>query len=91
MSNEKKEQVGRLAMRREGNQWVAYYAKMGTMEGAIWLGAIRMEIVVDPRRKQQFFKLMRDAAADIIEESTGTRPTWGVIIDAPEHERAGRA
>lgn len=86
------EQVGRLAMRHEGDNWNAYYAMPGTMDGAIFLGSIRMGAVVsNADRKQAFMELMRDIVADIIEEHTGHRPTWGGPERAPEHERSGSA
>lgn len=85
-------QVGRLAMRHEGENWNAYYAMPGTMEGAIHLGSIRMGAVVsNPARKEAFMLIMRDIVADIIEENTGFRPTWGGPERAPEHERSGSA
>lgn len=85
-------QVGRLAMRHEGDNWNAYYAMPGTMDGAIFLGSIRMGAVVDnAERKQAFMLMMRDIVADIIEENTGYRPTWGGPQTAPEHERSGSA
>lgn len=84
--------IGRLAMRQEGGMWNAYYALQETMEGAIHLGSIRMGAIVKSReRKQAFMDMMRDIVADIIEEETGIRPTWGGPEDAPEHERAGNA
>lgn len=83
-------QVGRLAMRQEGDNWNAYYAMPGTMEGAIFLGSIRMGAVVsNPERKTAFIHMMRDIVADIIETHTGFRPTWGGPQTAPEHERSG--
>lgn len=83
-------QVGRLAMRQEGQSWNAYYAMPGTMEGAIPLGSIRMGAVVsNAARKEAFMLMMRDIVADIIEENTGYRPTWGGPQTAPQHERAG--
>jgi PRTRC genetic system protein C len=83
-------QVGRLAMRVEGNFWGAYYAQAGSMEGAVPLGTIGMGIVSrDETKRDRFFNLMRDAVADFIEDKTGQKPTWGVEERAPEHERAG--
>lgn len=83
-------QVGRLALRHEGDNWVAYYALTDTMQDAIFLGSIRMGAVVDnPQRKQAFMDLMRDLVSDLIEEKTGIRPSWGGPQSAPEHERAG--
>lgn len=84
-------QVGRLAMRVEGENWNAYYALPDSMEKPIFLGSIRMGAVANnPERKQAFMLMMRDIVSDIIEESTGYRPTWGGPKTAPEHERSGR-
>lgn len=70
-------QVGRLAMRVEGENWNAYYALPDTMKDPVFLGSIRMGAVADnPERKQAFMMMMRDIVSDIIEESTGHRPTW---------------
>lgn len=83
-------QIGRLAMRHEGELWNAYYALPDSMEGTVFLGSIRMGAVINNEpRKQAFMLMMRDIVADIIEESTGHRPTWGGPQTAPEHERSG--
>lgn len=84
------QQIGRLAMRVEGNNWNAYYALNETMEGALFLGSLQMGIARIPERKQQFLSLMRDAVADILEDRIGERPEWNDPVCAPEHERAGR-
>ena len=85
-------QVGRLALRVEGENWNAYYAKPATMEGAAFLGSIGMRFVTDnPERKQAFMDMMRDIVADHIQEATGIRPIWGGPETAPEHERSGSA
>ena len=85
-------QVGRLSLREEGENWNAYYAQVGTMEGAIFLGSIKMKFVfAHQERKEAFMHLMRDAVGDLIEEATGIRPVWGGPESAPEHERSGRA
>lgn len=82
--------LGRLALRQEGNHWVAYYALPGTMDGAVWLGAIGMALTRNPERKRAFMELMQEAVADLIEEHTGTRPVWPhAPTAAPEHERSG--
>ncbi len=83
--------MGRLAMRQEGENWTAYYALPDSMDGALFLGSIRMSIVDDPDRKKLFMDLMREAVADIIEAKTGIRPVWGGEERAPGHERAGAA
>jgi F0F1-type ATP synthase membrane subunit a len=85
--------IGRLAMRHEGANWTAYYAMPNTMADAVYLGSIRMAAVVDnPERKQAFMGMMRDLVSDIIEESTGQRPTFPDGPQAaPESEKAGHA
>jgi hypothetical protein len=79
-------------MRHEGENWVAYYALPESMSDALFLGSIRMgAIVSNPTRKAEFMDMMRDIVSDIIEETSGVRPTWGGPKSAPEHERAGEA
>jgi hypothetical protein len=84
--------MGRLALRVEGNLWVAYYALPGSMEGGIFLGSIQMRFVQDEERKTAFIVLMREAVGDIFEEKLGLRPEWPEGVQpAPEHERSGSA
>lgn len=88
----KQQQIGRLAMRQEGGNWNAYYALPDTMEAPIFIGSIRMAVVIGkPEKKAAFMDIMRDVISDIIEEQTGVRPVWGGATSAPEHERAGNA
>jgi hypothetical protein len=84
--------MGRLALRVEGNLWCAYYAMPDTMNGAVFLGSIRLQFVEDAERKLVFMALMKEAVGDILEENTGERPQWpeGEQL-APEHERGGNA
>ena len=81
--------IGRLALRQEGNNWNAYYARDDSMEGAVFLGSLCMAFATNPKRKQQFMDLMRECVADLIEEASGVRPVWGGPERAPEHERSG--
>ena len=53
------QQAGRLAMRVEGNLWVAYFAQVGTIDGAIFLGSIQMAFVQNPDRTRAFMGLMQ--------------------------------
>lgn len=90
--SEQPRQMGRLAIRHEGDKWVAYYALPDTMKDAFFLGSIRMGVVTKfPERKQTFIDLMRDIVSDLIEAEFNVRPTWGGPQTAPEHERAGEA
>lgn len=85
---EGKVQIGRLALREEGALWVAYYAHPGTMELAVFLGSISIAIVDGkPERRDAFMGLMKEAVADILEGITGTRPTWGDTVQAPEKDK----
>lgn len=90
-NTENEQQIGRLALRAEGDNWNAYYAMQGTMDGAVFLASIRMGAVQNPDRKQAFMDLMRDVVADILEERLGVRPSWEGPQGAPEHERSGSA
>jgi hypothetical protein len=81
--------MGRLALRKEGSHWNAYYALPGTMDGAIWLGSIAMRFVLDEKRKNQFIDMMRACVSDLVEELIGHRPEWpDGVQPAPEHERS---
>ena len=92
--NEERQQEGRLAMRVEGDLWVAYYALPDTMKDAVFLGSIQMAIVLHNRQaKETFMALMRDAVTAIIKGASGLTPDWPEPGGqaAPEHERSGRA
>lgn len=79
----------RLALRHEGNNWNAYVAKAGTMEGAVFVGSIAMGFVMqNEKRKKAFQQLMTDCMADAVEAALGQRPDMNVR-SAPEHEKAG--
>lgn len=86
-----KKPIGRLALRVEGDWWVAYYAMPGSMGDALDLGRIRMAAVQDQGRKQAFMTLMQNFVGDILLEIVGEIPDWNDPVGAPEHERAGRA
>lgn len=83
--------VGRLALRVEGTNWCAYYANPSTMEGAVFLGSIKLGLVQRPDRKQAFMDLMTAVLGDELEELLGERPEWTKPRPAPEAERSGTA
>jgi hypothetical protein len=84
------ERTGRLAFRREGNYWNAYYADLKTMDDAVMLGSICMAAVNNnPESKQAFMDLMKTALDDFFEASLGQRATWQDPQNAPPHERGG--
>jgi len=81
----------RLALRVEGDNWNAYVADEGTMEGARLIGSIKMACVQKAARKEAFMALMRSVLQDLITDAVGVKPVWGKPQRAPESERAGRA
>jgi hypothetical protein len=86
------QQVGRIAMRQQGDWWIAYFAEQGSMQGAVELARVGMGFVQDKTRRDQFLKFVRDIYADAIEEKLGVRPQFpDAPQPAPEHERSGNA
>jgi hypothetical protein len=78
--------VGRIAMRVQGDWWVAYYAKPGTMDGALELGRVRMAVVADSEeRKHAFVAVVQNWVAESVPEFRIAEAQL-----APEHERSGR-
>jgi hypothetical protein len=87
-----KTEVGRLALRVEGEFWNAYYARQGTMDGAILLGSIRISVVVENEVvKDDFMALMKQVVAASAKSALGVAMEWGGAEKAPEHERSGHS
>lgn len=85
-------QIGRLAMRAEGDWWIAYYAKMGTMDGALELGRVRMTIAQVPEYKAVTLECYKAIVGGMIANIVGADVAWPLPPqDAPEHEKSGRA
>lgn len=79
-------------MRVEGTLWCAYFALPNTMDGALFLGSIRLAFVEDKKRRHLFMELMKNAVGDLLEQKMGERPNWpNAEQPAPEHERGGNA
>jgi hypothetical protein len=82
----------RLAMRAEGDWWVAYMAQPDTMDGAKRLGSILLGIVErNAEHKQTFMALMQEVMTAAIKDVFGQTPDWSEPQAAPESERSGRA
>lgn len=81
----------RLAIRAEGNLVNGYLAPLDSMVGAILLGSLLRGVAENPDRFEAFKALMLEAVSDATELVTGTRPVFGTVEPAPEHERAGSA
>lgn len=85
-----KKAAGRLALRHEGQWWMAYYAEPDTMEGAIEIGRIRFSVVQEEKYKEAFQSMMREVVADLLEDIVGKRPTMLTQL-ARESERSGHS
>jgi hypothetical protein len=83
--------AGRLAFRAEGNNWNAYYALPDTMEGALLLGSININLVTRHMEVQEAFKeAMKTALGAVLSGIAGGEDIgWMDERYAPEHERAG--
>ena len=82
----------RIALREEGDWWMAYVARPGTMEGALPIASIRMAIVRQSiEHKEAFIELMKDIIEDILTGQGVVIEDWSEPQDAPESERSGHA
>lgn len=85
-------EVGRVAFRAEGDWWNAYWAPSQTsMEGAVHLGSVRLNLAHDDRVKATFMDAMKAAFAVAAKDALGEVPIWGGVKPAPENERSGSA
>lgn len=86
-------EVGRLAFRREGDDWNAYWTPMQhNFDGAQKLGSIRMVMVKESNvLKMEFMALMQKAFEIVIANLQQGEVTWGKPKRAPEAERAGHS
>jgi hypothetical protein len=83
----RKQEVGRIAFRVEGQWWNAYWApRQDSMEGAVHLGSVRMALAAAPAVKASFMDTMKQA----FEVATKEALAWGGAVRAPERERSGR-
>lgn len=94
MANPEKklQKVGRIALREQGSQWVAYWAAPDTMEGATFIASCAIApVVANQQRKEQFMQFCRDIVSDLFFDHWGVRPAWpDPPQPAPAHERMGR-
>lgn len=85
-------EIGRLALRQEGEYWNAYYALMETMDGAILLGSIKMSLVTENGARQLLFMgMMQEVVAEIVQRATGSEVDFLEPQTAPQHEKSGNA
>lgn len=84
------QQIGRLAMRAEGDWWVAYYAKMGTMADALELGRIRLSCVQEDAQRNAAMECFKSIVGAMIAGVVGADVAWPTAPQAaPEHEKSG--
>jgi hypothetical protein len=80
----------RLALRIEGEFWVAYVAKLGTMEGAWELGRVLLNAVAGSERQDEWKALMVACMGAALIDAGAVIEGWDERT-APESERAGKA
>jgi hypothetical protein len=88
------QEIGRIALRAEGDMWNGYWApRQDTMDGALLLASIRLSAVGSnhPDRKLEFIELVQRLFADAVQDSIGQQLTWNDPKPAPERERSGSA
>ena len=86
-----KAEIGRLALRREGAWWLAYWAPhQHDMNDAVELGRVRLHLAKGVA-KVAFMVAMQEAFNVAAEDVTGQIPVWGEERTAPENERSGNA
>jgi hypothetical protein len=93
LQNELKDmkQIGRLAIRGEGEFVNAYYALPDTMDKALLLGSMHRSLLeASPELFEDWKKMMWAVVAMLIEDIAGVAPGAPNETPAPEHERAGR-
>ena len=80
---------GRIALREKGKWWVAYHAPLDTMDGAIEIGRIRLNLVMADRMlKERFIAFIQEAFNVACREALGTTPEYPKPpMPAPAHER----
>lgn len=82
----------RLAIRAEGRNVNAYFAKLDTMDGAVLLGTIARRLCdVDRKVFESFSGTMTLAMIAMAKDALGIDVTDLVVQDAPEGEKAGHA
>lgn len=72
----KDDPIGRLALREEGDYWVAYWAPPDTMEDASVLGSLHLMLAREPKLQTAFMELMKAALAHVVWETAGEQISW---------------
>jgi hypothetical protein len=88
----KKQQIGRLAVRTEGQFVNAYYVMPHTMEGALMLFGVSRAAAEYPGVRDKVIELGKAIVTSILHDITGEVAQWpDAPTPAPEHERAGNS
>jgi hypothetical protein len=69
-------QIGRIALRVEGDFWRAYFAEPDTMKGATMIGSIRLTCLTNPECKRSFIDLMQQATAAVVLAAIDEEVVW---------------
>jgi hypothetical protein len=77
-------------MRKEGEFWNAYLSQVDTMQNALLLGSIRIELIDVPQLRTAFYEAMSMAMTLIVQQMFDVSPDDVVLGDtkpAPESEK----
>ena len=82
-------EAGRLALREDGEFWVAYFAPLDSMEGAMPLASIGLRFL--PGRRAEFITLAKALLGDMLSASGLTISEWGGEDKPLDSERTRNA
>jgi len=81
----------RLALRQEGDWWVAYVALTDTMDEALEVGRIAMGAVMAGQHIKDAFQMLMTEVLRQMLADMGLNPVGWETSRAPESERGGQA
>jgi len=83
-------EFGRLAMRVEGDWWVAYFANPNTMDRALQIGRVHMSVA--GIHKDETLEYFKGVVSKMVKTAAGHDLVWpNAPRTAPEHEKVGRS
>jgi hypothetical protein len=78
----------KLSFKKEGDMVNAYLVRTDKDHDIQLVASVHVAVVSDEDRWESFKILMRETVADMIEESTGARPTMEERL-VPDYEKSG--
>ena len=80
----RKQEVGRIALRVEGDWWNGYWVpEQNSMAGAVHLASVTLNAAYDPKVKQAFIDLMKSIFSSATKEAFGLEASFDPPKTAP--------